>query len=140
MGAWGTGSFENDDAMDWVADLQAADDLRLVHETLARAADAGDAYLEMPEGAAAVAAAEVVAALLGAPGPTMPEEARDWVTTHASLEVPAGTVGLAVAALARVRSDPAVSEILDCWKDSDHLADWLAALDDLERRLRPPSR
>ena len=89
MGAWGTGSFENDDAMDWVADLEGSDDLAIVVETLSRVADAGDDYVETPEGAAAVAAAEVVAALLGASGPTVTDEVREWVNAHAELDVPA---------------------------------------------------
>jgi hypothetical protein len=27
MGAWGSGSFENDGALDWVIELEAADDI-----------------------------------------------------------------------------------------------------------------
>ena len=140
MGTWGTGSFANDDAMDWVADLEESDDLEIIKETLDRIVSAEDAYLEKPDGAAAVAAAEIVAALLGAPGTTLTEEAHEWVVTHAGLNVPADIVQLAIAALQRVRSDPDLSEIMDSWQESEHLADWLAVLDDLDHRLRQPAR
>ena len=63
MGAWGVGSFENDDAADWVAGL---DEISLADLTgiLSQAAD-DPAYLEGPAASVAVAAGEVVAALNG---------------------------------------------------------------------------
>ena len=51
MGAWGSGNFENDDAMDWVADLEETRNLKLVKQTLREVLDAGDGYLEAPIGA-----------------------------------------------------------------------------------------
>ena len=47
MGAWGVGTFENDDASDWVYQLEEAGDLDLVEVTLQAAADP-EAYLEAP--------------------------------------------------------------------------------------------
>ena len=47
MGAWGVGTFENDDASDWAYQLEEAGDLDLVQVTLAAAADP-EAYLEAP--------------------------------------------------------------------------------------------
>ncbi|MGN6089872.1 MAG: DUF4259 domain-containing protein [Actinomycetales bacterium] len=60
VGAWGTGPFENDDAMDFLGDLVDADD---VPETL-RQTFAGmdtEAYLDAPDAAAAIAGAALVA-------------------------------------------------------------------------------
>ena len=135
MGAWGTGSFENDDAVDWVADLETCDDSVVIEATLARVAETGDAYLDLPDGASAVAAAEILAALLGEPGPTLADEARGWVASHASLGVPAAAVELANAALTRVRSDPERSELSGLWEDSGHAAERVTAIEDLARRL-----
>lgn len=39
MGAWGTGSFENDAALDWVAELQAAGGPDVLDRTLRRATE-----------------------------------------------------------------------------------------------------
>ena len=68
MGAWGIGTFENDDAGDWVDRLEESEGLTLLTETLAPAADPSG-YLEAPTCTEALAAAEVVAALAGRPAP-----------------------------------------------------------------------
>jgi len=62
MAGWGTGSFENEDAQSFLGRLKSLriDDLRRI---LARAADQ-DGYILAPESSIAVAAAEVVAALV----------------------------------------------------------------------------
>jgi hypothetical protein len=59
MGAWGHRTFENDSALDWLGDL-AEGDPSLVGEALDVAAgSAEDAYLEVDEASAALAAAEL---------------------------------------------------------------------------------
>lgn len=48
MGAWGVGSFENDDAMDFIAELQAGG-ISVVRDALQEVAELGtDDYLEAP--------------------------------------------------------------------------------------------
>ena len=79
MGAWGTGPFDNDDAGDWVYELEQAGDLGFVRETLTTAAEAGD-YLEMPDGNNAVAAAAVVAAALDQSHDGLPEDVVAWLS------------------------------------------------------------
>lgn len=81
MGAWGLESFENDDALDWLADLEQADDEQFLVETLTAAIEEAG-YLEIGGASNAIAAAEVVAALAGHPAPSLPEAAAAWVTTH----------------------------------------------------------
>lgn len=70
MGAWGMGAFENDDASDWLAALDGAvpQRLRLTFERVT--AIEPELYLEAPAASEAVAAAEVVTAMLGKPGPS----------------------------------------------------------------------
>ena len=72
MAAWGSGSFENDDAADWLAELGTIvpDDLTKI---FGQAAD-DPAYFEAPAASVVVAAAEVVAALNGAPSKGTPAE------------------------------------------------------------------
>jgi len=63
MAGWGTGSLENEDAHDFLGRLKSLriEDLRRI---LAHAADR-DGYILAPESSIAVAAAEVVAVLVG---------------------------------------------------------------------------
>src|SRR5262245_24137255 len=99
MGAWGSGPFENDDAGDWVYDLEGADDFAVVREALDVV---GSRYLDAGEGAAAVAAAVVVAAACD-PGAveSVPEAVTAWLDDHAR-QVDPGDRRLAAAALDRV--------------------------------------
>jgi hypothetical protein len=68
MGAWGYGPFENDAALDCVADLADADPSTIRTGLLAAMREITDSadYIENPEADAAVAAAVLVAARLGA--------------------------------------------------------------------------
>jgi hypothetical protein len=133
MAGWGTGSFENDDAQDWLPQLTslAVDDLQPL---LSRAADNAD-YLETPESSIAVAAAEAVAALKGAPSTALPKEIADWVREAKSNpeddSIP-GLANLAARAIQRVRTN---SELKDLWLEADGLNEWSANLRDLEKRL-----
>ena len=65
-GAWGEGSFENDDALDWVGQCIKAGTTAPVSAALAAVLDGR--YVQAPDGSEAVAAAEVVAAAMGKPG------------------------------------------------------------------------
>ena len=130
MGAWGVGTFENDDAGDWVYQLESAADLKLVRRTLAAAADP-DGYLEAPACAEALAAAEVVAALAGRPAPDLPEEVRGWAKDHA-LRAPPDLLDLSVRALDQVAAD---SELRELWDDSDEGPAWIDRVQELRSRL-----
>jgi hypothetical protein len=64
MGAWGSGPFDNDDAADWSAELDEADDaLAFVGETLATV-ERSDGYVESPDACCAIAAAAWLASRL----------------------------------------------------------------------------
>lgn len=129
MGGWGTGSFDNDDAQDWLGQLHSLtiDDLRSV---LASAAHQGD-YLEAPESSVVVAAAETIATLKGTPPQTVPREIAEWVSkvqggANAELNE------LARRAVNKVRLN---SELKDLWLEAEGLNEWSASLRDLEQRL-----
>jgi hypothetical protein len=108
--------------------IRADDGLDVVADSLAAAAGHGD-WLEVPDAAAALAAAELVAAARGAPSPLLPREAVTWA---------ARTPGLA-ALSARARSACAAvrrgSELRERWAETGAVAAWDAAVAALEQRL-----
>jgi hypothetical protein len=128
VGAWGSGSFENDDAADWLAQLGtiAPDDLTKI---FGQAAD-DTIYFEAPAASVVVAAAEVVAALNGSPVKGVPPEIVKWTTNR---QAPTPELkALALRALDRVRKN---SELKDLWLEADGLNDWTAAIQDLQTRV-----
>lgn len=129
MGTWGVGSFENDDAADWVWELAEAD-AALLSSVLSQVLQ-NTGYLEAPDCAMAVAAAEVVAALHNRPAANLPEEVAEFVRRVGAAPNPE-LVSAARAAMARIRSS---SELQELWKLSDHNAEWLQSIADLESRL-----
>lgn len=129
-GAWGDGSFENDEALDWVADCVRSNSVTPVRDTLNGALRGK--YLEAPEGSAVVADAEVVAAALGNPSPKLPAELRSWIQ-HQPAEQLAGLAPLARSAIARLR-DPKVSELRQLWSEGKPNT-WLDVITELESRL-----
>lgn len=130
MGAWGVGSFENDDAGDWVWQLEEAEDLALVQGALEAAAQA-DGYLESPTSAEALAAAEVVAALAGHPAPDLPDGVQTWVAAHSGTVSP-DLRALALAAVERVATE---SELQELWAESDEGGAWSNRVEELRGRL-----
>jgi len=129
VGAWGTGSFENDDVMDWVAELNTLAPAGL-EKILAQAADE-PAYLESPTASVALGAAEVVAALSGSPSASAPKEVAQWVKKHPQALTPR-LKDAALRAADRVRRN---SELKDLWMEADGLTDWIEVLKDLQARL-----
>jgi hypothetical protein len=112
-GAWGEGSFENDASLDWVSECTKSAGAKLVSGTLNAALKAE--YLEAPEGSAAVAAAEVVAAARGKPSPDFPKELAVWLERQPKAQL-AGLATLARQALRKVR-EPKTSELKQLWSE-----------------------
>jgi len=129
MGAWGHESFANDDAMDWVAELEA-EGLPAVGRALAAVEDLAGEYLEAPACSSAVAAAEVVAALRGRPAADLPEEVANWVAAH-----PSGSEELVQAARRAVDAITNRSELRELWEEVPDYELWRGAMTDLRGRL-----
>ena len=128
MGAWGSGSFENDDAMNWIAELPTIEPEDLIR-IFSEAADDPN-YFEAPAASIVVAAAELIAAVNRSPANGAPPEIHQWA---ANREVPTPELkALALRALDRVRKN---SELKDLWLEADGLNDWTAAIQDLQTRL-----
>ena len=130
MGAWGPGSFENDDAMDWVVALAEGSGDSVLREAFARIPFTDDGYLEAPDCAIAIAAAEAVAAARGRPNRSMPEEVTGWVQKKPAVST--DLLGLARVAVDRIASK---SELKDLWDESESADEWRTGMNDLRRRL-----
>lgn len=133
MGAWGHGSFENDDACDLACDLTECTDLSLLEEALSAAINPDD-YLEAPEASRALAAVEVVLALLGRPTAAMAEEEAlmAWVAACNQVPPPA-MLPLAHLALQRVQAEDC--ELRELKEESDGLEAWMAEVQALQSCL-----
>ena len=129
MGTWGSGPFENDNAADWVYDLEDADDLTLAMDALERVR--GSDYVDADDASIAIAAAEVVAAAGGRPHADLPEDVRRWIITNGVTLDPEHSEE-AAAAVARIRGED--SELSELWDEGD-AEEWHGHLDDLTLRL-----
>lgn len=130
MGAWGAGSFENDDASDWVWELEKAKNTDVLSETLAAVVDAEE-IPEATDSSMAIAAAEVVAALALRPAEGLPEEAAAYAV-RIGAPPPQELVSLALRALARIEAE---SELQELWDESGNGEEWRTALAELRSRL-----
>jgi hypothetical protein len=129
MPGWGTGSFENDDAQNFLLALHSKQpgDLK---EMLAHAADQAD-YLDATQSSAVVVAAEVVATAKGTPPPMVPTQISEWIGNIEG--APSDEMNdLACRAINKVRIN---SELKDLWQEAEGVNEWSAALRELEQRL-----
>lgn len=152
MGAWGTAPFENDTALDWFGAFVDAPDRKrflrkssketVVVSALSAAANPEDGLgIYNDIGQEGIAAAEVVAALAGRPGPEIArreppiEELCDWIRANApAFAKDAHVIALARAAVERVLDGSGLAET---WADSkpEYEAAWRAGVEDLLARL-----
>lgn len=138
MGAWGWGSFENDEALDWVFDLEQSRDLSVIAATLDTILDNEDGYLDATDCSMALAAAETLAALAGRPEPELPEEVASWVKDRqqeSSQEGPLVDESLVDRARRATEAVLFDSELKELWEETDEFERWEATVADLLGRL-----
>ena len=128
MGSWGIAAFDNDDASDWVYDLEKRG-LAAIDAALAGAEAATD--LQGPTDVHAIAAGEVVAAARGRPV----EGLREDIQQLAIFVGPDVTPDHAVRAQAAAERVLAGSELAELWDGSGEGPEWRRSIDDLVRRL-----
>jgi Domain of unknown function (DUF4259) len=131
MGAWDAGSFENDNALDWVWDLAEAEDTSILEDAFSRVTECDD-YLKASACCTGIAAAEVVAALRKRPALKLPDKVTAFV---ARIDSPpsAELVASALAALERINTN---SELKELWDESESRDKWYQAIAELESRLK----
>lgn len=127
MGAWGSGSFDNDTAMDWVSNF-----LREGPDAVRDAfAEVTDEYLDSDVGAQVIAAAEALAAARGKPVKGLPDGIKNNLDDFADEVNDDVLLARARECVTEVRNR---DELRELWNDSD-IASWLATVDDLLARL-----
>ena len=145
MSIWGPGPFDNDDGADWFADLREEPKLQSIHEALNEITDPEHiGYLDVTDGAEAVAAAEVLAELLGSPDNESVlnvelEEVTKALRENIKLEDRRNIKRLiqrAIDAIEIVLNDAENSELRQMWdEDPDNMPAWAAAMMSLQKRL-----
>jgi hypothetical protein len=128
MGAWNVENFDNDTAMDWIYDFSltpSADMLFAAFEAI----NNNTGYIDSDDGATALAAAEVIAAVKGHITNAWPED----IEVPASLHISSTLLAAALQAINKVSSDE--SELKALWQESDAFANWVAVVQNLQQRL-----
>lgn len=147
MSLWGPGPFDNDDGADWFADLRDEVSLESIREALEEITEPGHVgYLDVADGAEAIAAAEVLAELLGSPGDEaiLNEEEHADMVKALKKELKNETkrdlkklVKQAIQALDIIVNDTENSELRQMWEEqADMMPQWTAATTTLLNRLR----
>ncbi|MDP1661101.1 MAG: DUF4259 domain-containing protein [Phycisphaerales bacterium] len=150
MGAWGTGIFENDEAMDWLAGWEEAIEGEGTADEPGRIAFVIGAlavvvehkgYLDIDAGECALAAAEAVAAAGGKPGAGLAGGEEQSLKELAAWAKGPGAKILnqpevrALAVEAIDRSLAGESELTELWAESADADVWRAGVSDLRTRL-----
>src|SRR5260370_9823941 len=129
MGAWGSGSFDNDDAVNFLSELRAKE-VSDISEILS-GIEKQTGYIEAPECSVVIAAAEVIAASKGAPTSKASPEIAAWIKEKRPTIVPE-LVSSALKAVGRLKTD---SELKELWDEAGRLQEWHDRIDDLAQRL-----
>jgi Domain of unknown function (DUF4259) len=130
VGAWGSGSFENDTALDWAAGVQSIDEVHGPFERL-KAVGSGDVDADLA--CEVVAAAETVAMLMGRKSPDFPDDLAERI----SGELDSRVYDQARSALIQVMRN---SELAELWQEGAEETgnnEWLESLTGLIERLNP---
>lgn len=135
MGAWGSGSFENDTALDFASAIGSVDDVEKAFEA---SSELGVALIEGEIDAdmscEIIVAAECVASMRGHASPDMPEELAETVQGF-------GKPSMELFELARNNVSAVISrsELCELWADEGS-GDWNRAMTDLMDRLNKPQK
>jgi hypothetical protein len=133
MGAWGPGSFDNDSALDWLSMEFEPEGASAVIAALKRVANlTDDAYLDVDDASAAVAAAEIFAAARNDDMSRLPERLHLIATQSQREFAEPGLPLIACGAVARVLRQ---SELNDLWSEDGADNPWRAEMLKLSSRL-----
>lgn len=134
MGTWGTGSFDNDTAADFLAEATGHGDLSPVHEAIDNVLTSTE-YVDADDACQAIVAAEILAAALGRPTPAAQQEERigPWLARMRPA-VDAALATRAGYALDRILEEN--SELLERWEETDAFLEWHAGVIELRRQFQ----
>lgn len=129
MGAWSHTSFGNDNAADFIYDVEEQGPDAVVKAIAAIETIAGDGYIESADASVAIAASELLAAANRKPPQDYPEGAQAVV---ASIAPDAKLRARASAVLGRIL---ARSELQELWQETGDYSLWRADVEGLIERL-----
>lgn len=130
MGTWGTGSFDNDSAMDWLMDFaEEPSVMKILSAFNLVVNEAG--YADSLDSEEAVVAAEVVALLSGINTPDFPEEYIENVN-NAEISISEELIRKALSSIEIIIKQ---SELKELWEESEDFPDWIDHMNTLRRRL-----
>ncbi|MVN75693.1 DUF4259 domain-containing protein [Hymenobacter sp. HMF4947] len=132
MGAWGSRNFENDSALDFVGAFTTTPSVENLAAALTTVINLGaeGEYIEVEEASAALAAAEILATVLGKPAPDFPAELRP------ALGAIHNAAALQQTARKAVNQVLKESELQELWAEGDDFAEWQTIQRDLVDRLK----
>lgn len=126
MASWGTKTFEDDTATDWLAELIEAEETReflLANISIKDGAEPG-----YDTGVICVAACEIIVALIDEPRRGLPEELKDWLGENECDDI-TDLPEKAQESLNIVLRDN--SELMEIWKDQEDYDEWREGVDEL---------
>lgn len=129
MAAWGTKTFEEDTANDWIQELIDSEDQR---EFLIDSLSTDPGYIEADQGSSILAAAETLIALLDDARVGIPGELVDWVGDNECEDV-SDLPEVALAAINKVVGPE--SELFEIWSDSEDFDEWLENVEQMREVL-----
>jgi Domain of unknown function (DUF4259) len=147
MGAWGVSVFQDDSGFDWLDKFcRSRKPVELLQSAISKVLD-NDTFIMYNEAVAALTAAEVVAACLGEPSDSYPEEnyfRDEWMDEddraprpdlrRIGRMMPAELTEQSIAVVEKIKTFEGC-ELRIFWQDSPQYAEWQAGLDDLSERL-----
>jgi hypothetical protein len=133
MGTWAEGSFESDQALDWLDELYQNPQEAFLRSTLEHVVRKAKHERSTREEVNAVAAADIVACWLGhAPPEPRRAELVNWSRQHFKLAPE--MVTLARDVVLTIKTD---SQLKELWGP---VPKWLRAMENLEQRLQQPAK
>jgi hypothetical protein len=136
MGTWGVGSFDNDEAADFISEILETNDLELLEVALNQSIPEinDDSLLDSGKACRALVSAELIAAIRGFAG-FLPEDLGKWLVNKGT---PTSELRLvAHSAVLRVLND---SELRELWEETDEYDLWKDSVRELLGRLSSPRK
>lgn len=128
MATWGTRTFEDDTSVDWISELLDAEETRdFLLSAITLPED--DAEIDYDTCVIAIAACEVIVALLDEPRKGLPEELTDWLSDNECDDI-TDLPETASTALTRSLADD--TELVTTWKEAEDYDDWKEGIDELK--------
>lgn len=134
MGAWGTGIYENDEALDFIEQLKESTDAYDLMKDKLQEASATD-YMEVDVGNAVLVVVDIVCNVLNhSIAEIENEDLQDWLETNRSLDVHT-LKDLALLALENILGEE--SELNELWQENEEeYPAWRGQIERLVRNLK----